>query len=49
MVGDRPRSEEAFLFQRSLIWGATGRILHNFFDVLATGGVLAADGRSTSA
>jgi 8-oxo-dGTP pyrophosphatase MutT (NUDIX family) len=49
MVGDRPRSEEAFLFQRSLIWGATGRILHNFFDVLAAGGVLATDGRSTSA
>jgi 8-oxo-dGTP pyrophosphatase MutT (NUDIX family) len=35
LAGDRPRSEEAFFFERALIWGATGRILHNFFDVIA--------------
>jgi 8-oxo-dGTP pyrophosphatase MutT (NUDIX family) len=35
VVGGGPRSEEAFLFERALIWGATGRILHNLFDVIA--------------
>lgn len=38
VVRDRPRSEDAFLFDRTLIWGATGRILHNFLDVLAADG-----------
>ncbi len=33
ILGDRPRSEEAFLFEGTLIWGATGRIVHNFFEV----------------
>ncbi|NIV74008.1 MAG: NUDIX domain-containing protein [Gammaproteobacteria bacterium] len=33
-VRERPRSEEAFIFQGALIWGATGRILHNFLDVI---------------
>ena len=28
------RSEDAFLFERTLIWGATGRILHNFLTVI---------------
>ena len=28
------RSEDAFLFERTLIWGATGRILHNFLAVI---------------
>ncbi len=48
VVSDRPRSEEAFLFERALIWGATGRILHNFLDVLASGGVLAAEGAAAA-
>lgn len=37
LVRGRPRSEEAFLFEGTLIWGATGRILHNFLEVLAPG------------
>ena len=49
VVRDRPRSEEAFLFQRTLIWGATGRILHNFFDVLGGEGMPAADGPGADA
>ena len=39
IVRGRPRSEEAFLADRTLIWGATGRIIHNLLQVLA-----AADG-----
>lgn len=34
VVRGRPRSEDAFLFERTLIWGATGRILHNFLAVI---------------
>ena len=38
LVRARPRSEEAFLFDGTLIWGATGRILHNFLAVIAAEG-----------
>ncbi len=38
LVRGHPRSEEAFLFDRTLIWGATGRILHNLLEVLAAEG-----------